>query len=344
MQFGGGATGALAPMIQVEAGAKTPSGPSNSASASRNSPAIFGRISSTRSPQSRSTSPAGPSDMLNSTAWSRSLPIFSGRSQRCRVISSKPAILSCSLTVSAFAIENGPGPQVGSSVSSGWSRYWSTTCSARLHPVVVELAPPDDRAKPSARGERRPNVAQRLHRVGEEHDPHPREGVVEGLPELGHLDVADFKADVLEARLLGLLACGLDERLRDVDPDRLATLADQSGQPLRRVAEATAKIDDLVARPWRMGPHRGFAMGAEPTGDELAKANEGLEQRSAPGLDRLTVRCGGGLHHQHGTPAKRPRDPRTAASCESDGPATRKAKPSRPPRPATHPRPSARPA
>ena len=47
-------------MIHVEAGAMTPSGPSNSASASRSSAAIFGLISSIRSSQRRSTSPAGP--------------------------------------------------------------------------------------------------------------------------------------------------------------------------------------------------------------------------------------------------------------------------------------------
>ena len=39
--------------------------------------------------------------------------------QRRNVISSNPANLSWSLTVSAPAIENGPGPQVGSLVSSG---------------------------------------------------------------------------------------------------------------------------------------------------------------------------------------------------------------------------------
>ena len=49
-------------------------------------------------------------------------PIRIGRSLRRSSIASKPAICSCSLTVSALAIENGPGPQVGSSVSSGWSR------------------------------------------------------------------------------------------------------------------------------------------------------------------------------------------------------------------------------
>ena len=88
--------------------------------------------------------------------------------------------------------------------------------------------------------ERYPDVAQSLHGVGEEHDPHARERVVEGLPELGGLDVADLEADVLDAGLLGLLARGLDERLGDVDADRLPLGAHQRGQPLRRVAEAAA--------------------------------------------------------------------------------------------------------
>ena len=109
-------------MIQVEAGAKTPSGPLELGQRLAQLGGDLGRISSTRSPQSRRTSPAGPSAMSNSTAWSRSSPTFIGRSQRRSAISSKPAILQLSLIVSALAIENGPGPQVGSSDSSGCSR------------------------------------------------------------------------------------------------------------------------------------------------------------------------------------------------------------------------------
>ena len=41
-----------------------------------------------------------------------------GRSQRCRTTSRNPAWVRISLVVSASAIENGPGPQVGSSYSS----------------------------------------------------------------------------------------------------------------------------------------------------------------------------------------------------------------------------------
>ena len=46
-------------------------------------------------------------------------------------MSSKPAYLKISLVVSALAIENGPGPQVGSSYSSGLLMMRSTICCAR---------------------------------------------------------------------------------------------------------------------------------------------------------------------------------------------------------------------
>ena len=51
---------------QVDDGARTPSSVSNCSSAARISAAIVGRISPARSPQSRSTSPAGPSDIVSS--------------------------------------------------------------------------------------------------------------------------------------------------------------------------------------------------------------------------------------------------------------------------------------
>ena len=53
---------------------------------SRRSRSIFGRIRSTVfGRQIRSSSAAGPSAMLKATAWSRSLPILIGRSQRVKV-------------------------------------------------------------------------------------------------------------------------------------------------------------------------------------------------------------------------------------------------------------------
>ena len=93
--------------------------------------------------------------MLNSTAWSRSLPIFSGRSQRCSAICSKPAIFSCSLTVSALAIENGPGPAGRLVGLLGVLEVLVDDQLGAAHPFVVHLAPPDDRAEPAARGQRR---------------------------------------------------------------------------------------------------------------------------------------------------------------------------------------------
>ena len=197
---------AVALMIQVEAGRDDPVGPSNSASTSRISAAIFGRISSTRSPQSRSTSAAGPMRHVELDRvvevvadLHRQVAAAQGRSPRSRRSS------SCSLTVSALAIENGPGPQVGSSVSSGCSRYSLDDLLGAVDPLVVELAPPDDRDEPAARDQRRVDVAQRLHRVGEEHQAHAREGVVEGPAEVADLHVGDREVDVLRARLFGLL-------------------------------------------------------------------------------------------------------------------------------------------
>jgi DNA-binding NarL/FixJ family response regulator len=56
--------------------------------------------------------------MTTSTARSRSAPIVISMSQRCRETASNPTRTSTSVVVSALAIENGPGPQVGSSVAS----------------------------------------------------------------------------------------------------------------------------------------------------------------------------------------------------------------------------------
>ena len=52
-------------------------------------------------------------------------------SQRRSETSVKPALRSTSLVVSASAIENGPGPHVGSSYSSGRSTIPSTIVCPR---------------------------------------------------------------------------------------------------------------------------------------------------------------------------------------------------------------------
>ena len=60
-----------------------------------------------------------------------SRPIWIGMSQRSSAMSAKPACTRISEVVSASAIENGPGPQVGSSCSSGRSTICSTIVCAR---------------------------------------------------------------------------------------------------------------------------------------------------------------------------------------------------------------------
>ena len=118
------APGERAPMTQVEAGARRSvrSGCCSSASDRWRAATMSGRRRSAWMPARRISSPAGPSAMTNSTACSRSAPIVISMSQRCREMSSNPARTRMSVVVSALAIENGPGPQVGSSVASGGSR------------------------------------------------------------------------------------------------------------------------------------------------------------------------------------------------------------------------------
>ena len=226
---------------------------------------------------------------MKATAWARSSPIFISWSRRVKLGFSKPAICSCSLTVSVLAIEKGPGPQVGSSVSSGSSRYRSTTCLGAVDPVVIELAPPDHCAEPAPGAKRAANVPQGLHRVREEHDTHPRERVVKGPGQFHHLDIAGEELDVLDPGLARLLDRGPDERLRDVDADDLALRTDQSGELLGRVAEAAADVQDPVSGVRRVGLHRGLAEVLQADDDQVAVLDETVEEHPAPGLGGFLV-------------------------------------------------------
>ena len=142
--------GTVADTIQVEAGATMPPGPSNSrsptSSALRTSPCRC----AARSPCRRRISPAGPIAIMAPIASPTSWPIMIGRSQRRRAISRKPAWARISLVVSASAIEKGPGPQVGSSYSSGrltisstivWPRYIQSLSIRRRHTTITSLPP-----------------------------------------------------------------------------------------------------------------------------------------------------------------------------------------------------------
>ncbi len=154
--------GTVADTIQVEAGATTPSGPSNSRSPSsralRTSPCRW----AARSPCRRRISPAGPIAISASIASPTSCPIMIGRSQRRRAMSRKPACIRISLVVSASAIEKGPGPQVGSSYSSGRLTIPSTivcpryiqSLSIRRRHTTITSRPPGFRAARTLRSAR----------------------------------------------------------------------------------------------------------------------------------------------------------------------------------------------
>ena len=156
-------------------------------------------------------------------------------------------------------------------------------------PAVVLLAPPDRGAEATARRHRGADVRECRDRIGEEHDPHPREDVVVGTAEVGDLGVGDDEAGVGDSGLLGLARGGLEERRRDVDADRLALGPDQLGQAPGRVAEAAADVENAVSGARWAQVDRGVAVGAEALGDDVAIGQEALEERPVPGLDRLRV-------------------------------------------------------
>ena len=193
--------------------------------------------------------------MFIATAWSRSSPILIGRSQRVNVGRSKPAIWSCSETVSGLAIENGPGPQRTSCGLLGLLQVLLDHLFRPVKPLVVELAPPHAGHQAAPGTQCAGDVAERLHRIGEEHHPHPRERVVVGTSQVADLHVGREEVDVPDSLLPRVLDRGLDEGLGDVHAGGMALGADQGGQLLGGVAEAAADVEDAIPLAGRIQPH-----------------------------------------------------------------------------------------
>ena len=82
----------------------------------------------------------------------------------------------------------------------------------------------------------------------------------------------------------------LDEPRRRVDADGSATWRDQCRQPLGRVAEAAADVEHALARTRAEQLDGRAAVRREAPFDQLLKAQEAVEERPVPGLDRLLVR------------------------------------------------------
>ena len=132
-------------------GPRTPSAVSNCSSAARISAAIRGRISSARSPQRRSTSPAGPIDIVRSTA-SSSVVAHPQRqvaaAQLDRLEAGDRQLLADRVGVRHRERARAAGRLVG---LLGVLEVLLDHLLGLPDPAVVELAPPDDGAEPRPR-------------------------------------------------------------------------------------------------------------------------------------------------------------------------------------------------
>src|SRR4051794_39884296 len=158
-----------------------------------------------------------------------------------------------------------------------------------VQPVVVLAPAPDDHHEAPTRHQRLPDVAHRCTRVAEEHRSHAREGHVVGAAEGVRLDVGPLEARVGDAQPGRLAPRGLDELRSGVHADRLTLCAHQPGDPLRRVAEPAADVDDALAPLRRVQRQPRLAVRAETGGDDLAKLHKTVIERPIPRLDRLIV-------------------------------------------------------
>ena len=159
-----------------------------------------------------------------------------------------------------------------------------------VEPPIVDPLAPDDHRELAAGLERGVDVAERGDRVGEEHRPEAGERAVEvPLERKRLLDVGAQELGVAHPGLRRLGDRGLDEARRRVDADRLAVGADELRDPLGGVAEAAADVEDLLAGLRRVQPQRLLAVDREAAGDDVAVADEAVEERSVPGGDRLCV-------------------------------------------------------
>ena len=219
-----------------------------------------------------------------------SRPIEIGMSQRRSETSSKPARSRISLVVSASAIENGPGPQVGSSYSSGrgtipstivCARY-SQSLSTRLRHTTISSRPPGTSAPRTARIAAT-GLAKNIVPKREKARSNP------SSPDDAVLDVRDEETRVLHPRLARLAHGVLDESRRRVHADGLALGAHELGEPLGGVAEPAADVQHALAGLRRVQAHRLLAVGSETGRDGLAKAHEALVERAVPGANRLLV-------------------------------------------------------
>ena len=139
-------------------GAKTPSGPSNSARASRRSAAIFGRMSSIRSSQRRSTSPAGPERHVELDRVVEVVADLQGQVAALQGDLLEAGDLELLADRVGVGHRERPRPAGRLVGLLGVLEVLVDDELGAMHPVVVFLAPPDDRTEPAAGGQSGPRT------------------------------------------------------------------------------------------------------------------------------------------------------------------------------------------
>ena len=202
-----------------------------------------------------------------------------GKSQRCRQMSAKPACRRMSLVVSASAIENGPGPQVGSSYSSGGSRS-PRRSSGRGRASRCRSAAAT-RPSPACRPARARCATLRSAATGLAKNivPNRRTPGRSAPPSPSLCTSATAKRTLATPASAASRRAVSMNRGASVDAHHLAVGTDHARDPLRRIAEAAADVEHPLSGPRRHEAQRLLAVGAQPSRHDRAKSREALVQR-----------------------------------------------------------------
>jgi hypothetical protein len=147
----------------------------------------------------------------------------------------------------------------------------------------------DDHVEAPSGPKRLPHVAQRDHRVGEEHRSEATEGVVVGAGEARGLHVDDLEGHVVNAGLVGLLPCARDRPLGHVDAVSMSLRTHQPGELDGRVPQPAADVEHAVAGVRVVVGERRVAVHLRVRDDDRLKALPDVEERTVPRLGRLGV-------------------------------------------------------
>ena len=252
-----------------------------------------GGCSSASSPVRRITSAAGPSAMFIATA---SVEVVADLDRevaaRAASTSSKPAISSWSADrVGVRPSRTARARRSARPCSSGSVEVPLDHLLGPVHPLVVELAPPDDqrrggRRAPARRGRcaaRAPGWRRTSCPCGRRRSRRaPRSSTTWTSPAMN--------STFVDSGLARLLACRLARTARTRRrPRPLPPGPTRRGEVLGRVAEPAADVEHPVALSRRMQLHRLDAEPCETVGHQVAELDEAVEENAAPGLGGLLV-------------------------------------------------------